>query len=248
MFSNVAPYKLTQEQENELYSLYDQLAEQAFNKQGISKDDDNYYDVFYDEYVKIDSSYEEINQFYIKYNLNKYTSFEGFTNVELENAWKLLEVDPNNIGTSSRSNSGGILQTTFTGDSRLSYQLEVGENNKFKGLFLQTQTYSDKNILNDYEVDFAFFYNYFENNSNSNIENSIISSTSNTLVQSQNTIKKENSLINYLDNKKNYVSKLPQTGDFFNEQDALFFLIFISAVGIVFLLIINTKYKNIDKK
>lgn len=155
-FSDKSPYELTEDQETELNNIYDELAEEACSKLGVSKDDDNYYEVFYDEYDKIDSSNERISSFYNKYNIDKYTSFSGFTSEELINAWELIGVNSNNIGSwNSNNRYGGILKTTYKSDTRTSYLWEIGtDENAFNGLFLQTQTYNQESYLRNYEVDF----------------------------------------------------------------------------------------------
>lgn len=70
----------------------------------------------------------------------------------------------------------------------------------------------------------------------------------------ENLAKETNQLLeNYLShinshtNTNNSISKLPQTGNFFNAQDGLFFLILICTTGIIVLILPNAKYKNINK-
>lgn len=87
------------------------------------------------------------------------------------------------------------------------------------------------------------------------INNTIISAAQNARNEYAETQKRENQALQNLINSQNSSniknqyssSKLPQTGNFFNPQHTLFILILICMFGIIFLLIPNIKYKNIEQ-
>lgn len=143
-------------------------------------------------------------------------------------------------------------------DNAVQYAKSIFDNNiNFSDSLFTIESQKLEETAENYKAQVIFTVNLdgdFSkmNNSNDNKKDPIISEAQNAVNEYKNTAEKKNQLlqnyIDYLNSKSNSISKLPQTGDFFNEQDALFFLIFISAVGIVFLLIPNIKYRNIDIK
>ena len=159
-FSDKVPYTLTEEQDNELYNLYDEIATSACNEQGVTEEDDNYYDIYYDEYYKINASYPEVLEFYENNGIDRLTKFEGFTDEELENAWSLVTDNRNTLNMGTRSGSDGYSSTIFENNdgSERAYMYEFGgDNYSFAGLFLLDETISGDVELSDYEVDFWTF-------------------------------------------------------------------------------------------
>lgn len=158
-FSSVNPYELTEEQENELADLYDEIAMQECKKLGVSEDDDNYYDVYYEEYDKIDASNSNIVKFYRQYGINPYTRFEGFSKDEMENAWNIFDMHIDGLEWNANNEAGGIRKATYKGDNTTAYTYEIdGNQNSFAGMFLQIETFAgDDSEVDDYEVDFWTF-------------------------------------------------------------------------------------------
>lgn len=171
MFSDVTPYILTDDQKTELNNLYEELAKEACDKKGISKSDDNYYEVYYDEYYKLDVTNKKIAAFYSKYNLNRYTSFESFTNEEYKKAWELVGV--NEVFLSNPSDfikeyyGGGVTKTTIPTDSGICYQYEFDKNITLNGLFLMNTTGEDSNT-DGYDVEFSWLSKTITNSDSSN--------------------------------------------------------------------------------
>ena len=73
-FSSINPFELTEDQEKKLADIYDKLSDEAYEKINVSKDDENYYDVFFEQYDKEKENSKELADFYDDNNINRFTS------------------------------------------------------------------------------------------------------------------------------------------------------------------------------
>lgn len=151
--------KLSKEQQESLDKICDEIAKENCNKRGIAENDERYKEIYNNEYSKINASNNKVLQFFNENDINRYTSFRGFTNLELENAWKVLGMDINNMGTSTYESYGRIFKTTYEQNETTLSQWEIGNDEYnsvlFQGLFLKTETFSgDKSQMIEYAVNF----------------------------------------------------------------------------------------------
>lgn len=159
-FSNENPYELTDEQYDELEELYNKIAYEQCEKLGISEDDDNYDEIYEEEYDKIDISNNKVKEYYDNHNINRYTSFSGFTHNEKENAYDLLDINMNDFEFSSSSKA--FAKETKYNNNRENKTVTLYEMDDkscaFAGLFIKLETKSEEDT--DCDADFWTFKSF----------------------------------------------------------------------------------------
>jgi len=130
----------------------------------------------------------------------------------------------------------------FSGHAKSGSSIEISED---YSEITAVKTGTSKLILYTENDQKTFYITVEENTENKTLDPiSLTIGTIDNIAEKNNNITQSQESINKVINS---ITKLPQTGDFFNEQDGLFALIIICVSGILFLLIPNMKYKNIEK-
>ena len=155
-FSSINPFELTEDQEKKLADIYDKLSDEAYEKINVSKDDENYYDVFFEQYDKEKENSKELADFYDDNNINRFTSFDGFTEREMkENVWGLLDINTDELEWIMENKSWYRNLLYKTSDSDVHLCELSKEKLPFAGIFVIMETYEGDYDNN--EVDFWIF-------------------------------------------------------------------------------------------
>lgn len=125
-FSEEEPYILTEEQKGELNNL----------KEKATKSPDK----------------NDINDFYSKYNLNRYTFLDGFDISDIKKAWSAIGINYEELKNPNYEENDFYRGTTYMETYTKSQSIEFYNQSNFKGIFLKTESGS----IDDYNVEFSY--------------------------------------------------------------------------------------------
>lgn len=157
--SDKTPQRLTKDQIDELDKICSNQATKACIDQGLTKNSENYKNVYDTEYSKITPEVESV---YNKYNINRFSTISGIgqeiINTNLQ-ALGITNIESFEFNQESGSKDAQYEYVYMSKDKKAKItETEISSESgmyNYQGVFLILETYTEEN-LDDYSVDFNF--------------------------------------------------------------------------------------------